>query len=82
MEQDYTKAVGDLWMPKAQTTFDNLHGSILCDSYLRRFDPRKMTVLQTDFLANGFGYVVCHLDNDETSLTLALHSCMEMDSIF
>ena len=49
MELEYTKAVGDLWTPEVQTTFDNLQGSILCDPCLRRFNTRKLTILQTDF---------------------------------
>jgi hypothetical protein len=58
MEQAYTEAVGDLWTPEMQATFNNLRGSILCNLCLRRFNPRKITVLRTDFLAKGFGYVV------------------------
>jgi hypothetical protein len=71
MEQEYTKDVGGLWTMEARTTFDNLRNSILCDPCLRRFDPNKLTVLRTDFLAKGFGYMVCQADNNETSLALA-----------
>jgi hypothetical protein len=71
MEWKYTKDVGDLWMTEAQTTFNGLLISILCNPCLQRFDPNKLTVLRTDFLAKGFGYVVCQADNDETSLALA-----------
>ncbi len=71
MEQDYTKAVGGSWTAKAQSTCDDLHGSILCNPCLRRFDPRKITVLRTDFSAKGFGYVICQSDDNETSLALA-----------
>jgi hypothetical protein len=71
MEHDYTKALGEMWTPEAQITFDDLRGSILCNPCLRRFDPRKLTILRTDFLSKGFGYVVCQPDDDNASLALA-----------
>ena len=55
MEREYTEMVGDLWTSDVQSTFDDLRDSILCDPCLRRFDPRKLTVLRTDFSAKGFG---------------------------
>jgi hypothetical protein len=72
MDREYTERVGDLWTSEVQTTFDDLRGSILCNPCLRRFDPRKITILRTDFSATGFGYVVCQPDDNETSLALAL----------
>jgi hypothetical protein len=71
MERDYTEAVGDLWTPTARKTFDDLRNSILCDPCLRRFNPKKLTVLRTEFSAKGFGYVVCQADDDNVSLALA-----------
>ena len=71
MEREYTEMVGDLWTSDVQSTFDDLRDSILCDPCLRRFDPRKLTVLRTDFSAKGFGYVVCQPDDDEVSLALS-----------
>jgi hypothetical protein len=71
MERAYTEAVGDLWMPEVQATFNDLRGLILCNPCLRRFDPLKITILRTDFSAKGFGYVVCQSDNGKTSLALA-----------
>jgi hypothetical protein len=71
MEWAYMEAVGDLWTPEVQATFDNMRSLILCDPCLRRFDPRQITVLRTDFLAKGFGYVVCQSNHDKTSLALA-----------
>ena len=70
MERAYTEAVGDLWMPEVQATFDDLR-LILCNPCLQRFNLWKITILHTDFLAKGFGYVVCQSNNDETSLALA-----------
>jgi hypothetical protein len=70
MERAYTEAVGDLWMPELQATFDNLR-LILCNPCLQRFNLWKITILHTDFLAKGFGYVVCQSNDDKTSLALA-----------
>jgi hypothetical protein len=70
IDRAYTEAVGDLWTPEAQATFKDLRGLILCGPCLRRFNPQKITVSRTDFLAKGFGYVVCQSNNDEISLAL------------
>ncbi len=59
-------------MPEAQWLFNDLQQSILSNPCLRRFNPRKLTVLRTHFSAKGFGYVVCQSDNNNTSLALAL----------
>ncbi len=71
MERAYTEAVGDSWMPEVQATFNDLRGLILCNPCLWQFDPREITILHTDVLAKGFGYVVCQFNNDKTSLALA-----------
>ncbi len=71
MDREYTEQVGDLCTSEVQTTFSNLCGSILCNPCLWRFDPRKITILRTDFSAKGFGYVVCQSNEDKTSLALA-----------
>ncbi len=71
MERDHTEAVGNLWTPTACETFDDLRNSILCDPCLRRSNPKKLTVLRTDFSAKGFGYDVCQADDDDVSLALA-----------
>jgi hypothetical protein len=73
MEGAYMEAVGDLWMPEVQATFDNLRGLILCNPCLRRFNPRKITILCTDFSVKGFSYVVCQSNDDKTFLALAYH---------
>ena len=77
MERDYTESVGNLWTLAARKTFDDLRNSILCNPCLRRFDPKKLTVLCTDFFAKGFGYVVCQADNDDVSLALASQFMLE-----
>ncbi len=54
----------------AQATFNNLRQSVLLDLCLQRFDPVKLTVLCTDFLAKGFRYIVCQPGDDNVSLKL------------
>ena len=71
MEREYNEAVGESWTDEAQTTFDNLKQSILCDPCLRRFDYRKLTVLRTDFSVRGFGYVVCQPADNNISTAMA-----------
>jgi hypothetical protein len=62
--------VGDLWTPAAAATFDELRNYILCNPCLCCFNHRKLTVLRTDFLSHGFGYIVCQLDDNNASLQL------------
>ena len=72
MQQDYTELVGDMWTSDARATFNDLRNSILCNPCLRRFNQKRLTVLRTDFLSKGFGYVVCQVDeDDDVSLALA-----------
>jgi hypothetical protein len=72
MTREYTKAIGSSWTPKAQQTFNELRQAILSDPCLCRFDPSKLTVLCTDFLTKGFGYVVCQPGDNDVSLDLIL----------
>jgi hypothetical protein len=71
MQQDYTELVGDMGTSDARGTFNDLRNSILCNPCLRRFNQKRLTVLRTDFLSKGFGYVVCQADKDDVSLALA-----------
>ncbi len=70
MEREYTKPVGKSWTDEAQTTFDELKQSFLCNPCLRRFDHRKLTVLHMDFSAQGFRYVVCQPANDDILIAM------------
>jgi hypothetical protein len=72
MKCKYTKPIGNMWTPKVQATFDELQKSILNNPCLCWFDPKKLTVLHTDFLAKGLGYIACQPDDDEVSLELVL----------
>jgi hypothetical protein len=64
---------GDLWTPAAAATFDELCHCILCNPCLHHFNHRKLTILWTDFLSQGFGYIVCQPDDDDASLQLVAH---------
>jgi hypothetical protein len=70
MECEYTKPVGKSWTDEAQTMFVELKQSILCNTCLRRFDHCKLTVLCTDFSAQGFGYVVCQPANNNILMAM------------
>jgi hypothetical protein len=59
MEREYTEPVGKSWTDEAQTTFDELKQSILCNPCLRWFNHRKLRVLCTEFSAQMVRYVVC-----------------------
>ena len=68
-KQEYTKDVGPHWTPEAQAAWGDLKGSILANPCIQRFDHRKLIVLQTNFSAKGFGYVLLQLGNDAASAT-------------
>ncbi len=68
MTREYTEAVGNMWTAEANSAFEELKNSVLCDPCLCRFDHCKLTMLRTDFSALGFGYVICQPGNDECSL--------------
>jgi hypothetical protein len=71
MQHDYMELVGNLWTSNARATFDDLCNSILRNPCLRRFNQKRLMVLQTDFLLKGFCYVVCQADDNDVSLALA-----------
>ncbi len=68
MTREYTEADGDMWTAKANSAFEELMNSVLCDPCLRWFDHRKLTVLHTNFSALGFGYILSQPGNDKCSL--------------
>jgi hypothetical protein len=70
MQHEYTSRVGDLWTPAAAAVFDELHQWILCNPCLCCFNHRKLTLVQTDFLSQGFGYAVCQPGDDDASLQM------------
>jgi hypothetical protein len=70
MQHEYTSCVGDLWTLAAVAAINELCHCILCNPCLFHFNHRKPTVLHTDFLSQGFGYILCHPDNNNASLQL------------
>jgi hypothetical protein len=68
--QEYTKSVGDNRTPKANSAFEELKKSVLCNPCLCWFDHCKLTVLRINFSALGFGLVVCQPGDDECSLEM------------
>ncbi len=52
-----TEAVGNMWTAEANSAFEELKNSVLCNPCLHRFDHRKLTVLRTVFFR--FGIWVC-----------------------
>ncbi len=70
MQHEYMSCVGDLWTPAAAAAFDELRQCTLCNPCLCHFNHKKLTVLGTNFLSQGFGYMVCQPDNDNVSLQL------------
>ena len=65
----------DFWMEEAQHAFTDMQNVILSDPCLRCYDHRKLLVLRTDFLAEGFGYAALQPADDDVSLQ-AMHRCM------
>jgi hypothetical protein len=75
LREEYTMPLGDLWMGEAQHAFTDMQQAILSDPCLRRYDHRKLLVLQTDFSAEGFGYAALQPADNDASLQ-AMHRCM------
>jgi hypothetical protein len=70
MQHKYTSRVGNLWTSTATAAYDELLNCILCNPCLCCFNHRKLTILRTDFLSQGFGCIVCQPDDDDASLQL------------
>ncbi len=65
-----TEPVGPLWTPAIKSAFEELCDCMLKDPVLKHYDHCKLTILQTDFSAKGFGYVVCQPGNNNVSMVL------------
>ncbi len=70
MKHEYTSQVGDLWNSITAAAFEELQKCLLNDPCLRRFDHKKLTILQTDFSSLVFGFIVRQPDNNDASLAL------------
>ena len=64
---NYLDPVGPIWTEAATLAIEDLKDSILADPFLMRFNPNRLVVLRTDFLAKGFGYVICQHDIEAAS---------------
>ena len=64
---EYTDQVAPIWTDACRRSFDDIRNAILSDPCLARFNHRRLVVLRTDFLSQGFGYVVCQPGTDEAS---------------
>jgi hypothetical protein len=75
MKDNYMSTIGSAWTPAANAAFEEMRQAILSDPCLRRYDHRKLLILCTDFLKDGFGFVACQPANNEVSLA-AMNRCM------
>jgi hypothetical protein len=82
MQHEYTSRVGNLWTPAAAASFDELHQCILCNPCFCHFNHKKLTILQTNFLSQDFGYIVCQPDDDDASLQLVSQNMSGNESGF
>jgi hypothetical protein len=64
----FTKTVAPHWTTEAQVALDDMKNAILSDPCLLHFDYCKLIVLRTDFLKDGFGYVLCQPVSDKSLL--------------
>jgi hypothetical protein len=64
---EYTKSIAPHWSAPAQAAFDDIKQAILSDPCLKRFNHQHLIVLRTNFLSQGFGYVVCQPGNNDAS---------------
>jgi hypothetical protein len=64
---EYAKTVTPHWSAPAQAAFDDIKQAILSNPCLKRFNHQRLIVLQTDFLSQGFCYIVCQPGKDNAS---------------
>ena len=66
IKSEYTDPVAPLWSDAAQRSLDDIKEAILSDPCLMRFNYHQLIVLQTDFSAKGYGFVVCQPGTDDS----------------
>jgi hypothetical protein len=74
-KQEYTKPVAAHWTPEAEGAWEDLKEAILSDPCIQRFVYCKLTVLCSDFSAQGFGFVLLQPGNDEASVQTTQDYC-------
>jgi hypothetical protein len=65
---EFTETATPHWNTEAQAALNDMKNAILSDPCLLCFDYCKLIVLRTEFLKNGFGYVLCQPALDESLL--------------
>ena len=75
MKFEYTEPAAPHWNADAKSEFDDIKNAILSDPCLKRFDYKKLVILQTDFSSLSFGYCLTQPGDDEPSQE-AMHRAM------
>ena len=74
-KQEYTKPVAAHLTLEAEGAWEVLKDAILSVTCIQKFNYRKLTVLRSDFSAQGFGFVLLQPGNNEASVQAALDYC-------
>jgi hypothetical protein len=64
----YTEFIAPHWTAAAQAALDDMKEAILSDPCSLRFDYQKLIVLRIVFSKDGFGFVLCQLVSDNSTL--------------
>ena len=67
-KNEYTEPVAPFWTDAAKNAFNEMRMTIISNPWQQRFNYRKLVILQTDFSARGFGYVLLQPGNDDASI--------------
>ncbi len=70
-KHEYTDPIKPLWTDAAQATWEDMKTAIVSDPCLKRFDYRKLMVLQTDFSAMEFSYILLQPGSNDASMQAA-----------
>jgi hypothetical protein len=67
VKQEYTEPVVGIWTNVCQRLFDDILDAIISDPCLLRINHQRLVILCTNFLSQGFGYVICQPGTNEAS---------------
>jgi hypothetical protein len=70
-KHEYTDPIKPLWTDATQAAWEDMKTAIVSDPCLKRFDYRKLVVLQTNFFAMGFGYVLLQQGSNNATTQVA-----------
>jgi hypothetical protein len=82
IKQEYTEPVDGIWTNGCQCSFDDICNAIISDPCLLRFNHWQLVILCTDFLSQGFGYIVCQPGTDKASESAMVAYCSMSDFSF